>query len=259
MRVIAVVNQKGGVAKTTSTYNLAAIKALSGKKTVMIDLDPQASLTISCGYDPDNKDFFNCRIDDVLLDETSISECCFSIDSLDKYGKVFDNLSLVPSSLQLSKVEKEINNIPGYKARLILKNALSSINKYVDYVFIDCPPQFSLLTINALMASSDCIIPTKVDYLSYKGLQNVLNTVRDIQDSDLNPNLKFIGTFATFYRQNVRNEREMLGLIRKQTNLIGSVKESADAGRHMPWGLPVVIAMPKSPISLAYKDIAEKI
>lgn len=259
MRVVAVVNQKGGVAKTTSTYNLAAIQANEGKRVLMIDLDPQGSLTISCGYDPDNNDFNGNRIDDVLLGKAELKNCCFNIDALEKYSNIYRKLSLVPSSLKLSTVEKELNNISGRRSRVQLKKALKSIDSYIDYVFIDCPPQFSLLTINALMASTDCIIPTKVDYLSYKGLQNVLSTVQDIQSNDLNPDLKFIGTFATFYRRNVVNEREMLQLIAGQTNLIGAIKESADVGRNMPWGLPVVVAIPKSDVARAYKEVADKL
>lgn len=259
MRVISVVNQKGGVAKTTSTYNIAVAKAEEGKKVLMIDLDPQASLTLSCGYDPNMIDFDNCHIGNVLLGQNDIKNCCFSIDALEKYDNISDKISLVPASLALAKVEKELNHLSENNSRLRLKKALGSIKDYFDYIIIDCPPQFSLLTINALMASTDCIIPTKVDYLSYKGLQNVLATVKDIQANDLNPNLKFIGTFATFFRRNVVNEREMLALIGNQTNLIGSVKESADVGRNMPWGLPVVISIPNSDVAKSYKEIAGKL
>lgn len=258
MRVIAVVNQKGGVAKTTSVYNLAVAKAQQGKQVLMVDLDPQASLTISCGLDPDAPDLAGHHVEDVLRGQTRVSECCFGIEALDKSG-VVDNLSIVPASLGLAKTENKLCSLPAKKARLQLHEALNEMEQFIDYVIIDCPPQFSLLTINALMAATDCIIPTKVDYLSYRGLQNVLRTISEIQATDLNPNLKFIGVFATFFRQAVSNEKAMVELIRKESNLIGIVKESADVGKGTPFGLPVVIAVPKSPASIAYQSIARKL
>ena len=256
MRVIAVVNQKGGVAKTTSVYNLAVAKAQQGNQVLMVDLDPQASLTISCGLDPDAPDLVGHHIEDVLRGQTRVSDSCFGIEALSGIN-FCDNLSIVPASLTLAKVENDLCQLPAKAARLQLRNALTEMEKYIDYVIIDCPPQFSLLTINALMAATDCIIPTKVDYLSYMGLKNVLRTISEIQATDLNPGLKFIGVFATFFRQAVSNERSMVDLISRESNLIGIVKECADVGKGTPFGLPVVIAVPKSPASIAYQLIAK--
>lgn len=256
MRVIAVVNQKGGVGKTTTVYNLATALALNGKKVLMIDLDPQASLTLACGYDPDIDDFKNSHISDILLGRTHSTDACFTIDAV--AGKT-DNLFMIPSNFNLAKIEMELGNLPGSR-QTRLKAALAPFENIFDFVIIDCPPQFGFLTINALVAATDCIIPTKVDYLSYKGLQNVLRTISDIQsDPHLNSGLILDGVVITFFRKNVKNEREMLDLISKSVNLLGIIKESADVGRFAPWGLPVVISSPKSDTAQSYFEIADRL
>lgn len=257
MRVIAIVNQKGGVGKTTTVYNLATALVLHGKKVLMIDLDPQASLTLACGYDPDIDDFKNNHISDVLLGHTNSTDACFTIDSV--AGKA-DNLFLIPSSFNLAKIEMELGNVSREGSQKRLRDALIPFETVFDYVIIDCPPQFGLLTINALIAATDCVIPTRVDYLSYKGLQNVLRTITDIQsDSCLNPNLVINGVVITFFRRNVKNEREMLDLISKSVNILGVIKESADVGRYAPWGIPVVLSLPKSDTAQSYFEITNKL
>lgn len=256
MRVIAVVNQKGGVGKTTTVYNLSTALALHGKKVLMIDLDPQASLTLACGYNPDSDDFRDSHISDVLLGKTAAINACFTIDAVVEKA---DNLLLIPSNFDLAKVEFELGNL-SENSQNKLKAELASFENIFDYVIIDCPPQFGFLTINALLAATDCVIPTRVDYLSYKGLQNVLRTISDIQsDVKLNPGLVIDGVVITFFRRNVKNEREMYDLISKSVNVLGIVKESADVGRFAPWGLPVVISLPKSDTAQIYLEITKKI
>ena len=159
MVTVAIANQKGGVAKTTSTYNLAAVKALDGKKVLMIDLDPQASLTIMCGMMPGKESLSVC---DLFNLDTDPYDCGYKVE---KSG--FDNLYIIPSDILLAETEQNLNG--RYEREKILKKQLSKFDGEFDYIFIDCPPQLGVLTQNALEAAGKVVIPTKAEYLSYRG------------------------------------------------------------------------------------------
>lgn len=250
MKIIALANQKGGVAKTTSTYNLAACKAMEGKKVLMVDLDPQGSLTISAGAEPGTTEFSTCHLFDGKTDPI---DCAYKVEAMpDQY------LYLIPSDIDLAEVEMQII---GKAAReKILKKALRAFEEYFDYIFIDCPPQLSILTTNALVAASDVIIPCKTEYLSYRGLRALMKTIDDIAgDEDLNPDLKLGGIIATLFEVVVNDQKDVLELLQEKAEVIGVIKKSADAYRSVVDGTPVVVSNKGSDVAKAYMEISAKI
>ena len=247
MNVITLINKKGGVAKTTSTHNIATLKAMAGKRVLMIDLDPQASLTILCNFMPGKTDFSVCNLFDGKTDPL---DCGYIVKSS-------ENLYIVPSDIELAETEQ---NITGRTAReKILKKALKSFEEYFDYVFIDCPPQLGILTTNALVAADKVISPAKAEYLSYRGIRALKRTIQNIVEENLNEKLSFEGFIITMFEKNINDQKDMLEQFKKEAPVLGTVKKSADTYRSVLDGIPVVMSAPKSDVAQAYKIIAEKI
>lgn len=251
MKTIAVCNQKGGVAKTTTTYNLSTVLAQNGKRILMVDLDPQASLTISCGMA--KQDYNGLNICGVLEGKDPL-DCAVTVDTLG-----MDNLYLIPSDIDLAKTE--LNLISKSAREKKLKRALDKLAEYFDYCFIDCPPQLSILTTNGLCAADTCIIPCKTDYLAYKGIQALLETIKDVQnDPDLNPDIKIMGVIATIYEKQVSDQRDIWDMLHELgIPFLGSIKKSADAPRTVYEGIPVVVSNKKSDVAQEYIKIANNI
>ncbi|MDO5147661.1 MAG: AAA family ATPase [Eubacteriales bacterium] len=252
MKCIILLNQKGGVAKSTSTYNLAAAKALSGKTVLMIDLDPQASLTIMTGIEPGEQRLEGHSTCDLFDQKKDPYDAIFKVNA-----SGLDNLYIIPSDIDLAEKEKDL--ILKIHSEVKLKKAIRKMAEDFDYIFIDCPPQLGQLSINALVAADEVIIPCKTDYVSYRGLRALLETIIQIKEEDLNENLQVKGIIGTFYEERVTDQRTILDMISEKASIIGTVRKSADISRNVVNGLPVVLAMKTSKTAKEYIDIADQL
>ena len=245
MKLTAIANQKGGVAKTTTTHNLGAALAAAGKKVLLIDLDSQASLTISVGLEP--LEVKRTIVDVLKKDGTPIQE---SIQQLT------EQLHIVTSIIDLAPMEMEM--LSRASREKILDRALKPVREIYDFILIDCPPQLSILTINALSCADGVLIPVKTDYLAYRGLTQLQDSIQEIQEL-INPGLKVLGVIATLYDTRVADDREILALLRKEYNLVGVIKRLAVAKKGIYDGLAAVEQAPNSDLAREYRAIAEMI
>lgn len=184
-KVIAVANQKGGVGKTTTAINLAAGVALSGKKVLIVDSDPQGNASSGVGVKTKKT---SKHLYHLLTEQCAIEEVVFPTG--------VENLSIIPSSIDLVAAELELFSLSNREVRL--RTILSSLPSMYEYVFIDCPPSLGLLTINALTASNSVVIPLQCEYFALEGLAQLVNTIRSVK-KNLNSSLFIEGIILTMF------------------------------------------------------------
>ena len=182
-RIIAVVNQKGGVGKTTTTVNLTATLCAQGKRVLLCDFDPQANATSGLGVD---KNGASPNIYDVLINGADVERAVVST----KYGDVLpSNKALAGAGIELIGMDRR---------EYLLKDALNQVQDSYDFIFIDCPPSLELLTLNALCAADSILVPVQGEYFALEGLSDLMNTVRIVRRS-LNPKLALEGVLLTMF------------------------------------------------------------
>ncbi len=248
-RVIAVANQKGGSGKTTTVRSLAAALVERGRKVLMIDMDPQGSLTEGCGVHPYE---LEGSIYHVLLGRAKLVDVLLEIEP---------DLHLAPTNIHLAAAELQL--VPATRREDKLRQALKPVIDYYDFVLIDCPPSFGLLTVNALSAADSVLIPMTCDYYTMLGVRLLLETVEDIRN-EVNPALTIEGILPTRYDGRTLHAREILeqtrsGLGKELKVFDHIVKESVRFKEAPIRSLSILEYARSSDGARAYRQLAEEI
>jgi chromosome partitioning protein len=247
-RVIAVANQKGGVGKTTTAVNLAAGLALDGYRTLLVDLDPQASATTGLGIRPAEN---RVTVYECLLGERALSDAVLKTE--------VERLDLVPSTRDLVGAELELVTVAGREHRLA--DALQPARAAYDFVIVDCPPSLSLLTVNALRAADGVLVPLQCEYYALEGLTALLDTVGRVRDT-LNPRLALDGLVLTMFDGRNSLARQVEAEVRKHFGdqvfrpVIPRNVRISESPSH---GLPVVLYDRASRGAVAYRALAREV
>ncbi|MEI8344573.1 MAG: AAA family ATPase [Candidatus Omnitrophota bacterium] len=246
-KIIAICNQKGGVGKTSTAVSLSAGLALENKKTLLIDLDPQANATSGVGI---NKSEVDRTIYHALLGESTINEIVRET--------CVKNLYVVPSSSNLAGAEVELVSEFGREGKL--KKALSAVDSSYHYVIIDCPPSFGLLTINALTSAHTLIVPIQCEYYALEGLGQLMKTINLVRDN-LNPDLKVEGILMTMADFRTKLAQEVIEEVRKhfgtqvyKTIIPRNIKLSEAPG----FGKPIFVYDKHSEGAIKYKEFVNE-
>lgn len=247
-RIIAVLNQKGGVGKTTTVINLCAYLAKAGHRVLLIDLDPQGNATSGLGFDKLtlNQNTYQAMLEDAKPEDVIVNT------NLSKLDLIPTNADLAGAEVQLAKSEdREIK----------LREFISKTTDLYDYIFIDCPPSLGLLSINALVASTDVIIPVQTEYYAMEGLSQLIQVIDRIQ-SKLNPTLQILGVVMTMYDSRTSLSSQVNEEIKRVfgdlvfDTLIPRNVRLAEAPSH---GLPIVNYDKWSKGARAYKALAKEV
>lgn len=253
-RIISLVNQKGGVGKTTSSINLSAALGQLGKKTLLIDMDPQGNTTTGVGLNSNDFDH-------------DIYEAITGICEVDKaiHKTKFKNLSVIPSSINLAGIDvefvKKMFEDNTFQRNNQLKNILDPVKEKYDYIIIDCQPSLGLSTMNALVASDAVIIPVQCEYYALEGITQLLNSIIMVQNS-MNPELRIEGVLLTMLDGRTNIGLEVIEEIRKYfkdkvfNTIIPRLVRLVEAPSH---GKPINEYDPESRGAEAYRNLAREV
>lgn len=246
-KIIAIINQKGGVGKTTTAVNLSAGVGIAGKKVLLVDADPQGNSTSGYGI---NKREIKSSCYDLLLTGANAKDAVIATQ--------FKNVSLIPANIDLAGAEVELISIA--KREIRLKTALSLVKEDYDYIFIDCPPSLGLITVNALTAADAFFVPVQCEYYALEGLSQLMTTVKQIKLS-YNPDLQLEGVLLTMFDGRLNLTQQVVGEIKKyfakelyKTTIPRGVRLSEAPS----YGCPIQYYDAKSKGADAYNDLAKE-
>ena len=247
-KILAIINQKGGVGKSTTAVNLAAALGAAGKEVLLIDLDPQGNAT--SGYGIDKRDIGQC-VYNVLLGETPVEDVILA-----NVGKGVD---VLPSTISLAGAEVELVNEMARENRL--KNALGSLRGRYDYILIDCPPSLGLLTINALVAADKLLIPIQCEFYALEGVTKLLDSMKRVK-SVLNPSLDIYGIVLTMYDSRTNLSKQVVDEVRSffgNTVFKTLIPRTVKLSEAPSYGQPIIEYAPENKGTEAYNELAQEV
>jgi chromosome partitioning protein len=247
-RVVALANQKGGVGKTTTAVNLGASLAEMGSRVLLIDLDPQGNATTGLGINARNLEL---SIYDVILREVPLEDCIEPTS--------LKNLFLAPATIDLAGAEIEL--VPSFSRELKLRRALETVLSEFDYILIDCPPSLGLITVNALAAAGEVLVPIQCEYYALEGLGQLLRNVQLVR-TNLNPHLEVSAIVLTMYDARTKLAEQVADEVRAHfgAKVCRSVVPRTVRLSEAPsFGQPITIFDPTSRGALAYRELAKEV
>lgn len=247
-RILSVVNQKGGTAKTTTSVNLAAYIALSGRRVLLLDIDPQGSASSGTGI---VKASVSKCMYDILINDVSIDEV--------KQKTSVNGLEIVPATVKLSGSEIELVNMMSREHRL--KAAIDKVKNVYDYFIIDCPPSLGLLTLNALAASDSIIVPIQCEFYALEGLSQLTRTIQLVQ-KHLNPRLSLGGIVLTMYDSRTNLSQQVADEVKKhfKDKVFDTViPRNVRLSEAPSYGMPISQYDGRSKGAEAYRSLAEEV
>lgn len=247
-KIIAVANQKGGVGKTTTAINLASSLAVLDKKTLILDVDPQANASSGVGLNLDevNNSIYECIINNINP-ELIIKKT------------VIDLLDIIPSHIDLVGAEVEMVAMKDREQKI--KESIHAISKIYDYIILDCAPSLGLITINALTAANSVLIPVQCEYYALEGLGKLLNTIQIIQ-SRLNPDLEIEGILLTMYDNRLKLSNQVVNEVKKHFESLTFktiIPRNIKLSEAPSFGKPVILYDAESKGSISYLNLAKEI
>ncbi len=247
-RIVAIINQKGGVGKSTTAINLSASLGVLGKKVLLVDLDPQGNSSSGLGIEKSQVEhcIYNVLLDDVALSDVVVADVC-------------DGVDVAPATINLAGAEVELVSEIARENRL--RDALKSARGAYDYVFVDCPPSLGLLTVNALVAADSLLIPIQCEFYALEGVTKLLDSMKRVK-TRLNPSLDIFGVLLTMYDGRTTLARQVADEVRSffgETVFDTLIPRTVKLSEAPSFGLPITEYDPSGKGALAYGALAKEV